>query len=77
MIFVNGKILYDKDGSVQELINIANKNFNLEAVSEFKYKMNCYSVWDGFDELESKYKKNEDIDYFKKSYKIKAFCKKS
>ncbi|MBQ4263276.1 MAG: nucleotidyltransferase domain-containing protein [Bacilli bacterium] len=63
MIFINGKILYDKDGSVQELINIANKNFNLEDVNEYKYKMNCYSVWDGFDELESKYKKKEDIDF--------------
>ena len=27
MIFVNGKILYDKDGSVKELINIAYNNF--------------------------------------------------
>ena len=63
MIFVNGKILYDKDGSVQELINIANNNFNFAEVDEFKYKMNCYSVWDGFDELESKYNKGEDIDF--------------
>ncbi len=66
MIFVNAKILYDKDGSVQELINIAknNTNFNnLANVDGFKYKMNCYSVWDGYDELESKYNKHEDIDF--------------
>lgn len=66
MIFVNGQILYDKDGSVQELINIANQNANLNhlaEVDEFKYKMNCYSVWDGFDELESKFNKHEDIDF--------------
>lgn len=63
MIFVNGKILYDKDGSVKELINIANNNFTLADVDDFKYKMNCYSVWDGFDELESKYNKSEDIDF--------------
>ena len=63
MIFVNGKILYDKDGSVKELIDIANNNFNLTDVDDFKYKMNCYSVWDGFDELESKYNKGEDIDF--------------
>lgn len=63
MIFVNGKILYDKDGSVKELINIANNNFNLADVDDFKYKMNCYSVWDGFDELDSKYNKGEDIDF--------------
>lgn len=63
MIFVNGKILYDKDGSIKELINLANKNFELADVNDFKYKMNCYSVWDGFDELESKYNKGEDIDF--------------
>lgn len=62
MIFVNGKILYDKDGSVKELINIANNNFNLDDVDTFKYKNNCYHVWDAFDELESKYNKGEDID---------------
>lgn len=25
--------------------------------------MNCYSVWDGFDELESKYTKGKDINF--------------
>lgn len=66
MIFVNAKILYDKDGSVQELIDIAKNNANLNNlanVDDFKYKMNCYGVWDGFDELESKYNKHEDIDF--------------
>lgn len=66
MIFVNAKILYDKDNSVQELINIAKNNANLNNladVANFKFKMNCYGVWDGFDELESKYNKHEDIDF--------------
>ena len=66
MIFVNAKILYDNDGSVKELIDIAKNNANLNNlgnIDEFKYKMNCYSVWDGFDELESKYNKHEDIDF--------------
>lgn len=63
MMFVNGKILYDKDGSVKELINIAKNNFNLSDIDDFKYKLNCYIVWDGFDELESKYNKKEDIDF--------------
>lgn len=66
MIFVNSKILYDKDGSVQKLINIAKNNANLNnlyAINEYKYKMNCYGVWDGFDELEAKYKKCADIDF--------------
>lgn len=66
MIFVNAKILYDNDGSVQELTNIAKNNANLSNLGNldnFKYKMNCYSVWDGFDELESKYNKHQDIDF--------------
>ena len=66
MIFVNAKILYDNDGSVQELINIAKNNANLSNLGNldnFKYKMNCYSFWDGFDELESKYNKHQDIDF--------------
>jgi predicted nucleotidyltransferase len=66
MILVNAKILYDKDGSVQELIDIAKNNANLTNladVDDFKFKMNCYGVWDGFDELESKYSKHEDIDF--------------
>ena len=63
MIFVNGKILYDKDGSVQELIEIAKNNFNFKDIEDSKYKMNCYRVWDCFDELESKYRKDEDIDF--------------
>lgn len=25
--------------------------------------MNCYSVWDGFDEFESKYTKGKDINF--------------
>lgn len=66
MIFVNAKILSDKDGSVQELIDIAKNNANLNNLADvdnFKFKMNCYGVWDGFDELESKYNKHEDIDF--------------
>lgn len=66
MLFVNAKILYDKDGSVQELINIAKNNANLTHladVDDFKFKMNCYVVWDAFDELESKYNKLVDIDF--------------
>lgn len=66
MIFVNGKILYDKNGDVEELVNIAKNNAKLDRladVDEFKFKMNCYSVWDGFDELDSKYKKHQDIDF--------------
>ena len=64
--FVNSEILYDKDGSVQELIDMAKKSrdtVEMVDVDEFKYKSNCYSVWDGFDELQDKYNSNEDIDF--------------
>lgn len=64
-IFANGKILIDKTGEVATLINQAkdflNKNF--EDLDDYTYKMNCYGVWDGFDELEEKYKRKEDIDF--------------
>lgn len=63
MMLVNGKILCDKDGSINELIHIAKNNFNLREVDKVKYKMNCYNVWDGFDELEAKYHKREDIEF--------------
>lgn len=67
MILVNGKILFDKDGSLKELKKIANNNFNLNEPDKGKCNMNCYRVWDCFDELESKYKQNWDIDF---SYNI-------
>lgn len=65
MIFVNSKVLYDQNGTVEELIKVAKNNIemmNLADVDEFKFKMNCYSIWDGFDELEAKYNRNDDID---------------
>lgn len=65
MIFVNSKVLYDQNGTVEELIKIAKNNIemmNLADVDEFKFKMNCYSIWDGFDELEAKYNRHDDID---------------
>lgn len=65
MIFVNGKILIDTDNEVQKLIDKAKEIIKspLKEVDDFKWKMNCYSVWDGFDELESKYYENADIDF--------------
>ena len=65
MIFINGKILMDTDNEVQKLIDKAKKIITspLREVDNFKWKMNCYSVWDGFDELESKYHENTDIDF--------------
>lgn len=34
-----------------------------QTLSEFAYKNNCYSIWEHFDELDEKYKLNEDIDF--------------
>ena len=63
-IFANGKILIDKTGDVAKLIEQAKDYINrdFEDLNESLYKMNCYRVWDSFDELDQKYKRHEDID---------------
>lgn len=65
MIFINGKILYDKNNQVQALIDLACENINSpwKEVDDFRYKSNCYSIWEGFDELDAKYKRGEDIEF--------------
>ena len=63
-IFLGSKILYDKDGTIEKLINIAKENINreIEPLPEFKKKMNNYTIWHSFYELTSKYERKEDID---------------
>jgi len=65
LIFAGSKILYDRDGTIEKLINRAKEDLNkvLAPISEFKWKMNCYTIWHSFYELNSKYTKNEDIDF--------------
>ena len=65
LIFAGSKILYDKDGTIEKLVNRAKEDFNkdLEVIPEFEWKMNCYTIWHSFYELSSKYTKNEDIDF--------------
>lgn len=65
LIFAGSKILYDKDGTIEKLVNRAKEDLNkdLEVIPEFKWKMNCYTIWHSFYELSSKYTKNEDIDF--------------
>ena len=65
LIFAGSKILYDKDGIIEKLVNRAKEDLNKELapISEFKWKMNCYTIWHSFYELNSKYTKNEDIDF--------------
>ena len=64
-IFLGSKILYDKDGTIEKLINIAKENINreIEPLPEFKKKMNNYTIWHSFYELTSKYERKEDIDF--------------
>ena len=64
-IFVGSKILYDKEGTIEKLINIAKENINREIgpLAEFKKKMNNYTIWHSFYELTSKYERKEDIDF--------------
>ena len=65
LIFAGSKILYDKDGTIEKLVNRAKEDLNkeLSPISLFKWKMNCYTVWHSFYELDSKYIRNEDIDF--------------
>lgn len=65
LIFAGSKILYDKDGTIEKLVNRAKEDLNkdLEVIPEFEWKMNCYTIWHSFYELSSKYTKNEDIDF--------------
>ena len=65
LIFAGSKILYDRDGTIEKLVNRAKEDLNkdIEPISEFKWKMNCYTIWHSFYELNSKYTKNEDIDF--------------
>ena len=65
LIFAGSKILYDKDGTIEKLVNKTKEDLNkdLKPISEFKFKMNCYTVWHSFYELNTKYIKKEDIDF--------------
>jgi hypothetical protein len=64
-LFAGGKILIDKTGIVGTLVKEAQNNLSKDfcELDDFAYKMNCYGVWDGFDELEEKYKRKKDIDF--------------
>ena len=65
LIFAGGKILYDKDGTIEKLINRAKEDLkkDLNPIPEFKWKLNCYIIWHAFYELNAKYTRGEDIDF--------------
>ncbi len=64
-MFSKCKILHDKDGTINELVNKAKQNINneIKPLPEFKSKMNSYTIWHSFYELTSRYERNEDIDF--------------
>lgn len=64
-IFAGAKILHDTDKTIEKLINQAKQDLNkkIDKISEFEWKMNCYTIWHAFYELTTKYEKNEDIEY--------------
>lgn len=61
LIFAGSKILYDKDGTIEKLVNKAKEDLNKEInpIPKFKWKMNCYTIWHSFYELNSKYIKKK------------------
>ena len=65
LIFAGSKILYDKDGTIEKLVNRAKEDLNkeLKPMPEFKTKMNSYTIWHSFYELTTKYEDKEDIDF--------------
>ena len=64
-IFAGAKILHDKDKTLEKLINQAKQDLNkkIDKISEFEWKMNCYTIWHTFYELTTKYENNEDTEY--------------
>ena len=64
-IFAGAKILHDTDKIIEKLINQAKQDLNkkIDKISEFEWKMNCYTIWHTFYELTTKYENNEDTEY--------------
>lgn len=65
LIFIGSKTLYDRNGTIDMLKKKAQEYLDMEFndVRDFNYKMNSYTVWHSFYELESKYLRKLDIDY--------------
>lgn len=62
-MFNQAVILDDVNGNIKQLINLAKETLNIEPqINNYVYNINCYCVWERFDEVESKYLKGEDID---------------
>ena len=62
-MFHQGIIIHDKNGEIKKLKNLANDTLKIQPeVNNYKYTINCYSTWERFDEVDSKYKNGDDID---------------
>ena len=77
-MFIYGKIIDDKEGFVNELKQYAIMFRSVrKSADKATYLMNCYSIWDSFDELDYKYMENLDIDYQYYTfltYAYKSYC---
>lgn len=62
-MFNQGIVIYDEFGQVKKLKDLAKNTLKEQSIiNEYQFKMNCYAVWESFDELDSKFKNNQDID---------------
>ena len=62
-MFAQAVIIDDINGNIKNLIGLAKETLKTELmINDYMYQINCYSVWERFDEVESKFIKGEDID---------------
>lgn len=65
-MFLTGKILFDKNGDVKKMIQIAKKweKKKYRKPSKLIIELNKYFLWDNLDNLQEKYESNEEDFYF-------------
>jgi predicted nucleotidyltransferase len=66
IMFITGKILFDKEGEVAKLKRIAQgiKNKKFPKLSKVPFELKKYSLWDNLDNLQDNYKKGRDDFYY-------------
>lgn len=66
IMFITGKILFDKDGEISKLKRFAQriKNTNFPELSKLPLEVKKYFLWDNLDNLQDNLKKNRDDFYY-------------
>jgi predicted nucleotidyltransferase len=66
IMFITGKVLFDKEGEIAKLKHIAQKikNKKFPKLSKVPFELKKYSLWDNLDNLHDNYKKNRDDFYY-------------